>query len=51
VQDAEELYLQLRRLLGNPLVRSKIGESGYALLAENSGATEQTLALIDFIKS
>jgi 3-deoxy-D-manno-octulosonic-acid transferase len=43
----EDLALAVHRLLGDSELRRSMGESGYALLQQNAGATARTLAVIE----
>ncbi|OQY18647.1 MAG: hypothetical protein B6I36_06420 [Desulfobacteraceae bacterium 4572_35.1] len=43
VNDASELYVQLRELLSSPQRCRQMGESGWALLQDNAGASQKTL--------
>lgn len=46
VQDADDLYLQMKILLENPSEAERIGDNGNHLLHANQGATQKTLAVI-----
>ncbi len=47
VKNAEDLVRQMRLLIENPAEAQHIGENGYHLLAENRGATQRTLQVLD----
>lgn len=47
VKNSEDLLRQMRLLIENPEEARHIGENGFHLLAENRGATQRTLHVID----
>jgi 3-deoxy-D-manno-octulosonic-acid transferase len=46
VRDAAELGRELRRLLADPDLRTKMGDAGFDAVATRHGAVQQTLELI-----
>jgi 3-deoxy-D-manno-octulosonic-acid transferase len=52
VQDKEDLFHCLNRLLGDPELRKNIGNNGFHLLEMNKGATQKTLNILkSFLRS
>ncbi len=45
--DENELLSRMLRLLSAPAERKQLGERAYAILHENQGATERTLAELE----
>ena len=45
-RDPRDLEVQLSMLLSNPNLRASMGERGIGMVAENSGATEQSLQIL-----
>jgi 3-deoxy-D-manno-octulosonic-acid transferase len=45
-RDPRDLEVQLSMLLSNPNLRASMGERGISMVAENSGATEQSLQIL-----
>jgi 3-deoxy-D-manno-octulosonic-acid transferase len=47
VRDAAELARELRRLLADPDLRTKLGDAGYEAAVSRQGAVRETLELVD----
>ena len=46
IGESEEMVLHANTLLGNPSLRSEMGERGFEIIRDNSGATKKTLETI-----